>query len=242
MDPTHDEDGDGIGDRCDICPAAPDPLQRDTTEAATMIVFPDGIGDACDPRPSLSGDKLGAHHTFADPARADDWTGVGWTIANDRATATDAARWVAKTREVGDGMFVQARITKLDWSPTGTFEIAVDGNGVESGLVCAIERDRDGDGNDELTAREIGGATMTRSVGFAITGAVITVAAWRVIDVQRRGELRCKITFDGGKSDLVMPTSDGFAIGSYGVAQQASTTDVTSVIVYTSPTLPVEND
>ena len=242
MDVTHDEDADGVGDRCDICPSAPDPLQRDTTEAATMLVFPDGIGDACDPRPALSGDRLGAHHTFADPARETDWTGTGWTIANDRAQASDAARWIAKSRELGDGIFVQARLARLDWVDGGAFEIAVDGDGVGTGFGCAIARDRDGDGNDEIDVREVGGAIMTKSAGMAIDGAVITVTAWRTYDVQRRGRVLCRVAFDGGKAEVEIPTSDDLGSGIYGFAQQAATTDVTSIVVYTSPLLPVGND
>lgn len=35
-----DSDGDGVGDQCDVCPAVSDPDQRDTDH--------DGVGDACD--------------------------------------------------------------------------------------------------------------------------------------------------------------------------------------------------
>jgi hypothetical protein len=239
IDATHDEDGDGIGDGCDICPAAADPLQRDTTELATMITFSDGVGDACDPRPSLSGDVLAALHTFADPAAIVAWNGSGWTIANDRATAIGAARWVHRQREGGDGLFVQAKLATFG----GDFEMLVDGNGVDTGLACALASDRDGDGNEELDAREVGGATATKSATKPITGA-ITISAWRVIDVQRRGELRCRVKWTGtsadtaGQADLEIPTTDGLAIGIYGFAQASSTTEVDSLVVYTSPTLP----
>ena len=237
IDSTHDEDGDGIGDGCDVCPAAPDPRQLDTTEAATMLAFPDRVGDACDPRPSLSGDKLGAFHPFVDAVRASDWLGSGWTIENDRARASDVARWVSKTREAGDGVYVQARIAQLAWLAGGAFDLAVDGDGVDTGLVCAITRDRDGDGNDELEAREVNGAVTTKSTPMPITGA-ITLTAWRVIDVQRRGTLRCRLTFEGGGAVLELPTTDDAAVGIYGFAQQAATTEVTSIVVYTSPVLP----
>ena len=46
----HDEDGDGFGDACDVCPTDPDPDQADRDG--------DGVGDACDPHPDAPGDKL----------------------------------------------------------------------------------------------------------------------------------------------------------------------------------------
>jgi hypothetical protein len=79
---VHDEDGDGIADGCDICPADPDPMQADDDG--------DGVGDACDPHRSAPGDHL----VFFDPFETTDpaWTSVGagvaWQIANGSATQT----------------------------------------------------------------------------------------------------------------------------------------------------------
>lgn len=222
-DTTHDEDGDAIGDACDVCPAAPDPLQRDTTELATMIRFADGVGDACDPQPALSGDKLDALHTFADSSAVADWNGVGYAIESDQARGTGTARWDHRTSATGDGLYVQAR---LAWDESGSFEIFLDGNGIESGLVCTIQ-------GNELRANEIGGLQTTKTTA-PISGA-IKLSAWRVIDSQMRGELRCRVELDGGNVELVLPTSDGLAIGTYGIAQMASATQISSIVVYTSP-------
>ena len=226
---AHDEDGDGIGDRCDICPAAPDPAQRDTTERATMLAFPDGVGDACDPRPQLSGDVLAAFHAFADPGAEVAWNGSGWTITDDAARASGDARWIHRTPEQGDGLLVRARIPELALLTAGSFEIVLDGNGVESGFTCKLA------GADQLIASELGGASMATTTAFSGT---ITLTAWRRIDPQRRGELVCSVLSDGGMANVEMPTSDNLAIGAYGFAQTAATGVVSSVVVYTFPALP----
>lgn len=239
---AHDEDGDRVGDRCDVCPAAPDPAQLDTTERATMLAFPDGVGDACDPRPKLSGDKLGAFHPFADAADANAWTaiGSGYAITDDAARASGDARWLAKTREQGDALYVQARLAQLSSSAGGAFELALDGNGLDTGVVCTIAKDRDGDGSDELEIREVGGAVATKRVGMEITGPIVLTAR-RTIDPQRRGYFFCTVTFDGGMATHQVATTDDLAVGLYTLAQTAAQTVVTSVVVYTGPTLPDEN-
>jgi hypothetical protein len=53
--PGHDEDGDGIGDTCDVCPHRADPAQADRDG--------DGVGDACDPQPDLPHERI----AFFDP-------------------------------------------------------------------------------------------------------------------------------------------------------------------------------
>ncbi|MBP9207995.1 MAG: hypothetical protein KBG28_28775 [Kofleriaceae bacterium] len=47
---TPDEDGDQVGNACDVCPHRPDPGQLDGDG--------DGVGDACDPHPTEAGDRL----------------------------------------------------------------------------------------------------------------------------------------------------------------------------------------
>src|SRR5688572_12343589 len=147
-DPSqHDEDGDRFGDLCDVCPTVADPLQTDTGETGS-IAFEDGVGDACDPRPTRGGDKIGALHTFATDTTPS-WLGAGWTIADDRARARDAARWQHRSAVTGDAVTARLAIESLEWTATGgSVAVAVDGDGVEGGRSCTLFQDRDADGRD----------------------------------------------------------------------------------------------
>ena len=62
---THDEDGDGIADDCDNCPADANADQADSDD--------DGVGDACDPHPGVA-DMIVAFDGFV--------TDSSWTVTD----------------------------------------------------------------------------------------------------------------------------------------------------------------
>src|SRR6266496_982619 len=85
----HDEDGDGIYDACDNCPATANATQSDLGELGAGG-FADRVGDGCDPRPTIAGDQLRSFYSFASDTQASAWTGTGWTISGDAVHASGA--------------------------------------------------------------------------------------------------------------------------------------------------------
>src|SRR5690606_37401619 len=70
MTTVHDEDGDLVGDPCDVCPHVPDAEQADGDG--------DGVGDVCDPEPALARQRIAFFHAFAAPLP--EWTGGGQLV------------------------------------------------------------------------------------------------------------------------------------------------------------------
>lgn len=94
---AHDEDGDGIDNLLDNCPAVFNPGQQDDGDH-------DGVGDSCDPHMTTGGDRLVVQDYFDagnfvwTPDRGSDWArGGGEMTTTSPADATLAALWIART-------------------------------------------------------------------------------------------------------------------------------------------------
>ena len=103
-----DEDGDGVLDDVDNCPAMAnaDQLDHDTdgrgdvcdhcphlnTANADPDADGDGVGDLCDPRPNTAGDRRVLFEGFTAGTSANNWTRTGpapWSVANGRVQQVD---------------------------------------------------------------------------------------------------------------------------------------------------------
>ncbi len=233
QDPTqHDEDADRIGDACDNCPASSNADQADTTELGERQ-FPDGVGDACDRRPKIADDTIARFFPFAAATEANAFRGTGWTIANDRASAT-TAQWTSKTGEEGDGITLQARIAKLAWTADdAVFTLAVDGDGVSSGFTCSLVHALSG---DTLQVREIGGAINSAPVGPFLAGDQLVLSVTRAFTQLATGKAACFLGVNGAAELRIdIATIDDLAIGSYAIATSAAAVELSAALVMTTP-------
>jgi hypothetical protein len=169
----HDEDGDGIADSCDDCPADANPDQLDDDG--------DGVGDICDPHRMDNKDRLAHFDPFVTPDTA--WSAIGaptWTYGTDSVSvdATNAATifvlalpYTNPTIElVADGQqTVPLEVTNVGgWTdiPTTT------ANTHPSGLICDynINRSNGATTNGVVLANENNGSAVETAYANLIDG------------------------------------------------------------------------
>jgi hypothetical protein len=228
----HDEDGDGIFDACDNCPAIANPDQADTTEE-DVHAFPDGVGNACDPRPGLGGDKLERFYSFAQDTQSSEWSGSGFAISDDVLHGDPAAAWSRLRLATGDGLFVLAQFSSLELPIDAEFSIVLDGTAVGGGgSSCALAA-------ESLAARESAGATS--SVPFApaiFSGDAFTFMAWRtIVLVQgvRLARLICRVIRPDKTIEATLMLTDDLVSGHVSLLSANASATVPSLSVYSSP-------
>jgi hypothetical protein len=131
--------------------------------------------------------------------------------------------------------------------------LAIDGDGTEIGVACAIEAAGNGSGSgsgsgtssggDQLHAYEPGGASTSAALTADLaTSGPLTLIAWRSIDaLHNTGKLTCLVKGDMPDQKIEIPTIDTDVIGNHAVMADGVHAAATSVIVYTSPGLPSKN-
>lgn len=226
----HDEDGDGIVDECDNCPAHPNPTQSDSTEVEVRA-FADGVGDVCDLRPGVSGDKLQAFYAFASETDANAWIGDGFTISGDALHASGSAMWTSTRAMPSGGLVVFAQIASLVPGAQGEFVIAFDGDGTTAGTWCSLAA-------QQISAHE-GASVMATDLSSAIVpGEPVTFVAWRAslyTPQGRAGRITCRVIRDELMTEATLMVVDDLISGAHAIAARDVMVDVTSASVYTSP-------
>jgi hypothetical protein len=227
----HDEDGDGIFDACDNCPAIANADQADTTEEK-LHSFPDRVGDACDPRAGVGGDVLETFYSFASDTQAASWTGAGFSISDDALHADTTATWSRNANLTGDGLYVLAQVSSISLNTDGEFTIVLDGSAGSGGLSCTL-------GAELLTATELGGATMSVPLAPAIAPMnPLTLIAWRTIVIaqgMRVAQLTCRVIRGGKIQNAVLTLADDLVTGALTLVSTKTLASLTSLSVYTSP-------
>ncbi len=227
----HDEDGDGIFDACDNCPATPNPTQADTTEEAVRA-FPDRVGDACDPRTGAGGDKLAGFYSFASEMQASAWDGSGFTISDDALHGVAGAEWRRKPIEMGDGLYVLAQISSISLGVDATFTITLDGFVDGGGSPCVFSAS-----SIRAAESELGEMTSVAISPPIVENEPLGFVAWRsIVLVQgvRTGKLVCRVIRGAQITDATVPLAD-VAEGTVALASSAAAIEMTSLSVYTSP-------
>ena len=202
----HDEDGDGVDDRCDNCPGVANADQLDLDR--------DGVGDACDPAPATCGDRLARFISFAEPAASDYFSpDANVSIQNERLAFT-AIGGSVYTMLVGPTIalpYQSQLVVVLDGVDPANYEhvLVYSNEGAPVQAQCTIYRANSGGGvavaagnSQTSTESPLAGGSYEAGVVLAIR---MTVTA---------SSIACSVTISGVETiseTPVAPTAGNFA-------------------------------
>jgi hypothetical protein len=197
---TNDEDGDGVGDSCDNCPADFNPDQANVMETNSGVAA-DGLGDVCDPRPTQSGDALLFFDGFASSTLDPAWTAdraafsvAGGNLVFNRPGDTTA---LSLQRGLGTDVLVNTRFTFINWGVDGDPDvnqnlfIGVRGNASNGDDVrCAARRASTGDNATSVAYFRYGDADAPATT---VPIAMALGATYRLTTMVRGTQIECSI-------------------------------------------------
>ena len=159
---TPDEDGDGVGDGCDNCPADVNPDQANVLETNAGLAA-DGVGDVCDPRPTQGGDSLLFFDGFATSTLNPAWTDEDdvFSVAGGALVFNHPGDTTAYSlqRGMGSDVLVNTTFAFTAWGVDGD-------SGLNQNLFIGVRVDPDTDDDVRCSARRASTGGNPTSVAY----------------------------------------------------------------------------
>ncbi len=229
-----DEDHDGVGDACDLCP-----IDADNTDPDG-----DGVAGLCDPHPNTAGDKIVAFQGFHGPIPST-WKVVGAgtvAVTADYGVITNAANQmtalVAKdaTPPFGNGMIMASVI--VDATPGAARTALTVGlpynSGTDVGIQCQLHAPDPG----SPTGRELS-LFDSKAIAEPANNQFVwqNMTPYRLAMIRNGGNYACSMTDANGvvKAAANGPTGSIPAVSEVALVASGTTAHVAWVLVVSSP-------